>query len=77
MTLDELKPGEAGIITKVGGAGQLRLRLLDMGLIPHTRVCMCKAAPLGDPVEISLRGYSVTLRLSEAHNIAVEKEETL
>ncbi len=76
MTLDELKAGRCGVITAVGGEGLLRCRLLDMGLIPGTRVVVSKVAPLGDPMELSLRGYVLTLRLEDARSIAVE-EETL
>lgn len=72
MTLDELKIGGAAIIKAVGGAGELRLRLLDMGLIPRTPVTLQKAAPLGDPLEIRLRGYELTLRRDEARWIEVE-----
>lgn len=71
MTLDELKPGEKGKITAVGGEGELRLRLLDMGLIPRTEVTLMKVAPMGDPIEIRVRGYELTLRVSDAKNIEV------
>ena len=71
MTLNELKTGSSGIITAVGGDGPLRCRLLDMGLIPHTRVTLQKVAPMGDPIEIFLRGYELTLRLEDAQNIEV------
>ena len=56
MTLDELSVGHSGVITAVGGEGILRCRLLDMGLIPHTRVHVSTLAPLGDPMELFLRG---------------------
>lgn len=72
MTLNRLPVGESGIITKVGGEGALRLRFLDMGLIPRTEVMVYKIAPLGDPVEIHLRGYSLTIRMEDAANIEVE-----
>lgn len=75
MTLNELPIGESGIITAVHGEGALRRRLLDMGLTPHTRVTMFKAAPMGDPVELELRGYSLTLRLEDAANIDITPEE--
>lgn len=74
MTLDKLKIGETATITKVGGEGSLRLRLLDMGLIPRTKVTIYKVAPLGDPLEIHLRGYSLTIRLDDAKVIDVIKE---
>ncbi len=72
MTLDKLETGKEGIIGKVGGEGELRLRLLDMGLIPGTRVRVRKIAPLGDPLEIELRGYSLTLRKEDAEKIELE-----
>ena len=71
MTLDELKPGTKGRITAVGG--ELRLRLLDMGLIPRTEVTLMKVAPMGDPIEIRVRGYELTLRVSDAKNIEVSE----
>lgn len=72
MTLDKLIPGQSGRITVVGSTGALRRRLLDMGLTPGTTVAMCKTAPLGDPLELELRGYSLTLRKEEAAYIQVE-----
>ena len=74
MTLNELKIGEIAVITKVMGDGELRLRLLDMGLIPRTRIRIRKVAPLGDPIEITIRGYELTIRREEAKNIEVVKE---
>ena len=73
MTLNELKTGSSGIITAVGGDGPLRCRLLDMGLIPHTRVNLQKVAPKGDPIEIRVRGYELTLRVEEAQKIEVKE----
>ena len=73
MTLNELKTGSSGIITAVGGDGPLRCRLLDMGLIPHTRVTLEKVAPMGDPIEIRVRGYELTLRVEEAQKIEVKE----
>ena len=71
MTLDMLKNGETAVIKTVGGEGALRLRFLDMGLIPHTAVTLQKTAPMGDPIEI--RGYELTLRKADAKLIEVEK----
>ncbi|MGN0696912.1 MAG: ferrous iron transport protein A [Oscillospiraceae bacterium] len=71
MTLNELKPGESGTITAVGGEGALRCRLLDMGIIPRTAVTLRKTAPMGDPIEIHLRGYDLTIRLDDAKNIEI------
>ena len=73
MTLNELKTGSSGIITAVGGDGPLRCRLLAMGLIPHTRVTLQKVAPMGDPIEIRVRGYELTLRVEEAQKIEVKE----
>ena len=74
MTLDELSVGHSGVITAVGGEGILRCRLLDMGLIPQTRIRVSKIAPMGDPMELFLRGYTLTLRKEDAHNITVEED---
>ena len=71
MTLDKLPIGQSGVISAVGGEGALRCRLLDMGLIPKTRVTVRKAAPMGDPIEIHLRGYELTLRLEDAKQITI------
>lgn len=77
MTLNELKPGKSAIVLAVNGEGALRRRLLDMGLTPKTKIFMRKVAPLGDPIEIKLRGYELTLRLEDANRIDItEIEET-
>lgn len=75
MTLNDMKIGSEAVITAVNGEGALRLRLLDMGLIPGTCVKVIKIAPLGDPMEISLRGYELTLRREHAEEIDVKAEE--
>ena len=80
MTLDMLKIGEEGVIASVNEMDEdksLRNHLLDMGLIRRTRVMVRKVAPMGDPIEIHLRGYELTLRLDEARQIEVvpTKEE--
>lgn len=72
MTLNELKIGSSAVITAVGGDGALRCRLLDMGLTPRTRVTLQKVAPMGDPIEIRVRGYELTLRVEESKKIEVE-----
>ncbi|MBE5709864.1 MAG: ferrous iron transport protein A [Oscillibacter sp.] len=76
MTLDKLPQGQEAVITAVGGEGALRCRLLDMGLIPKTRVRVEKVAPLGDPLELRVRGYSLSLRKEDAGKIEVEVAET-
>lgn len=75
MTLDEMPIGEEAVITKVGGEGVLRCRLLDMGLIPKTKVKIRKVAPMGDPIELHIRGYELTIRKEDARQIEVEREE--
>ena len=74
MTLDELPVGRSAVITAVGGEGVLRCRLLDMGLIPQTRVRVGKVAPMGDPMELQLRGYVLTLRKEDARSITIEED---
>lgn len=76
MTLNELPVGKAAVITKVGGAGALRYRLLDMGLIPKTKIVITKVAPMGDPIELRLRGYTLTIRIEDAKNIEVKEGES-
>lgn len=73
ITLDELGVGNSGIIRTVGGSGELRRRLLDMGLTPKTKVRVRKTAPMGDPIEITLRGYELTIRKEDAREIAVKQ----
>ena len=75
MTPDMLNAGESGVITAVGGEGVLRCRLLDMGLIPQTRITVSKIAPMGDPMELQLRGYVLTLRREDARSIEIKKAE--
>ena len=72
MTLDQLPVGETAEIGAVEGEGALRLRLLDMGLIPRTKVTMQKIAPMGDPMEIRVRGYELTLRKEDAKMIVLK-----
>ena len=72
MTLDQLPLGQDAVITAVGGEGALHCRLLDMGLIPKTKVRVEKIAPLGDPLELRVRGYSLSLRKEDAGKIEVE-----
>ena len=72
MTLDLLPLSQEAVITAVDGEGALRCRLLDMGLIPKTAVRVEKIAPLGDPIELRVRGYALSLRKEDARNIEVE-----
>ena len=77
MTLDKLPIGKPAVILTVGGEGNLRCHLLDLGLIPHTEVTVRKVAPLGDPIEIFLRGYTMTLRKEDASKIEVRPREEI
>lgn len=72
MTLAELPIGQEGEIKTVGGEGNLRCRFLDMGLIPRTKVRVLKVAPLGDPIQIHLRGYDITIRKEDAAMIELK-----
>lgn len=72
MTLKELSVGDSATITKVKGEGALRQHFLDMGIIPGTKVTFIKLAPMGDPMELMVRGYELTLRVDDADNIEVE-----
>ena len=74
MTLRELKVGESGRVVSVGGERALRHRLLEMGITPRTVVTVKKVAPMGDPIELLLRGYVLSLRLEDAEKIALEEE---
>lgn len=71
----QLQPGESGIVQTVGGEGALHRHLLDMGITPGVKVTLRKTAPMGDPLEIHLRGYSLTLRKEDAAKITLRKEE--
>ncbi len=73
--LDEFKIGETGLIKKVEGEGRLRRRLFDMGVTPGAIVYLRKKAPLGDPLEVTIRNYELTLRKSEACLVILEVEE--
>ncbi len=71
MTLRDLEVGKSAIITAVGGEGVLRQHFLDMGVIPGTEVKLTKYAPMGDPMELMLHGYTLTLRLADAQKIEI------
>lgn len=71
--LSEFVVGESGKISAVGGEGRVRRRLFDMGVTPGTEVTMRKKAPLGDPIEVTLRGYELTLRKQEAACVVTEE----
>ena len=70
--LSEFSVGEKGVVKAVAGDGRLRRRLFDMGVTPGAEVFLRKRAPLGDPIEITIRGYELTLRKSEAQLVTME-----
>ena len=70
--LSELKRGEKGRIVKISGTGGIHRRLLDMGLVPGSEIEMERVAPLGDPIEVKVKGYNLSLRKEEASSIQVE-----
>ena len=72
MTLKELEVGKSAVIRRVGGEGALRQHFLDMGMIPGAEVTVIKLAPMGDPMEVQVHGYELTLRLAEAQQIDIQ-----
>lgn len=74
-TLNNFSVGEEGMVKRVSGEGRIKRRLFDMGITPGAIVYLRKKAPLGDPLEVTIRGYELTLRKNEAENITVEVEE--
>jgi ferrous iron transport protein A len=74
VSLRKLKPGDSAVVVKITGEGVLRRRLFDMGLTPGAHLTVRKVAPLGDPVELSIRGYELSIRKAEAEAVLVEKE---
>ncbi len=73
--LNEFAIGEKGVVKKITAEGQIKRRLFDMGVTPNTEVFLRKSAPLGDPIEITIRGYELTLRKSEAQCVLTEVEK--
>ncbi|MBO5926735.1 MAG: FeoA domain-containing protein [Clostridia bacterium] len=71
-TLDKFLIGEKGVVKKVLGEGKIKRRLVDMGITPGVEIFLRKKAPLGDPIEITLRGYELTLRNNEANFVVME-----
>lgn len=74
-TLKDLSPGQRGIVIKINNTGALKRRLVDMGITPGVSVMVRKVAPLGDPIEINLRGYELTLRKADALTIEIEPQK--
>ena len=71
-TLEQIEQGETGLIRKVEGEGKLRRRLFDMGITPGAKVTLRKKAPMGDPIEVTIRGYELSLRKAEAALVTIE-----
>ncbi len=71
MTLRELKPGEEGKVSRIGDKGPIKRRIMDMGVTPGVMVKVIKVAPLGDPIEVNVRGYELSLRKDEAAQIEI------
>ncbi|NLY45857.1 MAG: ferrous iron transport protein A [Tissierella sp.] len=71
MTLKDLKPGQEGTVVSIGERGPMRRRIMDMGVTPGTSIKVIKVAPLGDPIEVNVRGYELSLRKDEAENIQI------
>lgn len=76
ITADNLAVGQTGLIKSVAGEGRVRRRLFDMGVTPGATMFLRKKAPLGDPIEVTLRGYELTLRKAEASLVSVEVPDT-
>lgn len=74
LTLNDIKVGSSAIVTQIKSTGALKRRLIDMGITPGVTITVKKVAPLGDPIEINLRGYELSIRRTEAINILVGKE---
>lgn len=72
MTLKEVKPGGSVTVTRLTGEGALKRRIMDMGITKGVTILVRKVAPLGEPIEVNVRGYELSLRKSEAENIVVE-----
>lgn len=72
-TLKELKPGDAGKVISIGEKGPVRRRIMDMGVTPGAEIKVVKVAPLGDPIEVNIRGYELSLRKDEAAQITVSR----
>ncbi len=73
--LDQIEKGETGLVRSVEGDGKVRRRLFDMGVTPGAKVTLRKKAPFGDPIEITIRGYELSLRKAEAELVNIEVED--
>lgn len=72
MTLKDLKPGEEGVVASIGEKGPVRRRIMEMGVTPGVSIKVVKVAPLGDPIEVNIRGYELSLRKEEASQIQMK-----
>jgi len=75
LPLSKLKKGQSGIVVRVGGKGAAKRRMMDMGMVPGSEIRVVRIAPFGDPIEFNVKGYSLSLRKSEAKDIIVRKVE--
>ena len=76
LTVNDLKKGESGVVLSIGSSGALRRRIIDMGITPGAVITLRKTAPFGDPLQIHLRGYELSIRKSEAKEITIERVDT-
>ena len=74
LTLNLLQPGESGVTLSVTGEGPVRRRLFDMGITPGAQITLRKVAPLGDPIEVTVRGYELSLRKTEAEAVVIRRK---
>ena len=72
MTLRDLKPGQEGVVVAIAAAGSMKRRIMDMGITPGVKMRVIKVAPFGDPIEVNVRGYELSLRKEEAQQIEME-----
>ena len=75
-TLDQFAIGEHGVVRQVAGEGKIKRRLFDMGITPGAEIMLRKKAPLGDPIEVTVRGYELTLRITEAQCVTMVVTDT-
>lgn len=77
MPLSQLKKGHKAVIVQIGGKGAVKRRMMDMGMVPGAEIRVVRVAPFGDPIEFNVKGYSLSLRKSEAKNIIVGKVQEI
>ena len=75
LTLNDMTVGSSAVVTAINCTGAMKRRLIDMGITPSVRVTLRRVAPLGDPLELKLRGYTLSIRRSEAEQILISKED--